>query len=327
MRKQWGLLAVFFGVALVASVFGSNFLSGYNLENLTNRTALFSILALGAGIVIAVGGIDLSIGSVVCLCGIATPSLLVEHGWPAWQVVPVVLGMAAAIGLMHGLLITKLRLQPFLVTLCGLLLYRGLARWVTGDQSQGFAGEFDGLRSLALGRIPVPFIEGYRIPATVIPLAVLAVGTSLVLTRTVWGRWLLATGSNESAARISGVPTQRLTIAAYVACSLLAGLGGMLFIFDIGSAQPSDFGNFYELYAIAAAVLGGCSLRGGRASVGGIVLGTATLQVLRNAIILLGLSSQLEFAVIGAVLLLGMTADELLLRWRERRAERRAPSG
>lgn len=324
MTKQWGLLAVFLGVALVAAVFGSNFLTGYNLENLTNRTALFSILALGAGLVIAVGGIDLSIGSVVCLCGIATPWLLVEHGWPAWKVVPVVLGMAAAIGLLHGLLITKLRLQPFLVTLCGLLLYRGLARWLTGDQSQGFAGEFDGLRSLALGRIPLPFIESYRIPATVIPLVVLAVGASLFLTRTVWGRWLLATGSNASAASLSGVPTQRLTIAAYVACSLLAGLGGMLFIFDIGSAQPSDFGNFYELYAIAAAVLGGCSLRGGRASVGGIVLGTATLQVLRNAIILLGLSSQLEFAVIGAVLLLGMTADELLLRWRERRAERRA---
>jgi ribose transport system permease protein len=110
---------------------------------------------------------------------------------------------------------------------------------------------------------------------------------------------------------------------AYVACSLLAGVGGMLFIFDIGSAQPSDFGNFYELYAIAAAVLGGCSLRGGEASVFGIVVGAATLQVLRTAIILLGLSSQLEFAVIGAVLLIGVTTDELIRRYSVRCSERK----
>ena len=120
-----------------------------------------------------------------------------------------------------------------------------------------------------------------------------------------------------------GVPTARLTLLAYVACSLLAGLGGMLFIFDVGSAQPSDFGNFYELYAIAAAVLGGCSLRGGSVSVVGIVLGTATLQVLRNSINLLGLGSQLEFAVIGAVLLAGVAADELVRRWHAARLERR----
>ncbi len=325
MRKQWGLLSVFLCVALVAALWGSNFLSAYNLMNLTQRTALFSILALGAGLVIAVGGIDLSIGSVVCLAGIATPWLLVEHGWSAWEAVPVVLTGSAIIGLAHGLLITRLRLQPFLVTLCGLLLYRGVARWMTGDQSQGFMGQFDGLREIALGRIPIPLLDGYRLPATVIPLAALAVAMWLLLTRTVWGRWLLATGSNESAARCAGVPTKRLTTAAYMACSLLAGFGGLLFIFDIGSAQPSDFGNFYELYAIAAAVLGGCTLRGGQASVGGIILGAATLQVLRNAIILLGLSSQLEFAVIGAVLLLGMAADELLRRWHEKRLERRVP--
>jgi ribose transport system permease protein len=96
----------------------------------------------------------------------------------------------------------------------------------------------------------------------------------------------------------------------------------MLFIFDIGSAQPSDFGNFYELYAIAAAVLGGCSLRGGEASVIGVIVGAATLQVLRNTITLVGLSSQLEFAVIGAVLLIGVAADELVRRFTSRRLER-----
>ena len=322
MKKSFGILGIFITVCLVAAIFGENFLTGYNLMNLTQRTALFSILALGAGIVIVTGGIDLSIGSVVCLAGITTPWLVVEHEWSPWLVLPTVLLGSALIGLFHGVLITKLRLQPFLVTLCGLLLYRGIARWMTGDQSQGFQGEFEGVRAIALTKFTIPGLENYRLPSTVIPVTALAVVLALFLSRTVWGRWLLATGRNESAARYSGVPTARLITLAYVACSFLAGFGGMLFIFDIGSAQPSDFGNFYELYAIAAAVLGGCSLRGGEASVFGIIVGAATLQVLRTAIILLGLSSQLEFAVIGSVLLVGVAADELIRRFNAQRLER-----
>jgi ribose transport system permease protein len=323
MKKSLGILGIFLAVCIVASVFGQNFLTGYNLMNLTQRTSLFAIISLGAGLVIITGGIDLSIGSVVCLAGITTPWLLVEHGWSPWAVIPVVLIGSALIGLFHGVLITRLRLQPFLVTLCGLLLYRGVARWMTSDQSQGFQGEFSGVRSIALAKFPIPGLDAYQLPATVIPLIVLSVAIAVFLHRTVWGRWLLATGRNESAARYSGVPTAWLITMAYVACSLMAGVGGMLFIFDIGSAQPSDFGNFYELSAIAAAVLGGCSLRGGEASVFGIVVGAATLQVLRTAIILLGLSSQLEFAVIGAVLLIGVTTDELIRRYSVRRSERK----
>ncbi len=292
MKKSLGILGIFVAVCLVAAIFGDNFLTGYNLMNLTQRSALFAILSLGAGLVIVTGGIDLSIGSVVCLAGIMTPWLLIEHEWTPWQVIPTVLAMSAFIGLCHGLLITRLKLQPFLVTLCGLLLYRGIARWMTGDQSQGFMGEYGDVRAIALAKFSIPGLTDYRLPATVIPALVLAILIGLFLSRTVWGRWLLATGRNESAARYSGVPTAWLVTGSYVACSLLAGFGGMLFIFDIGSAQPSDFGNFYELYAIAAAVLGGCSLRGGEAS------------------------------VVGGVLLLGVVADELIRRYAARRLER-----
>ncbi|MCE2881111.1 MAG: ABC transporter permease [Planctomycetaceae bacterium] len=322
MKKALGIIGIFAAIFIVACIFGENFLTGINLMQLTQRAALYSILALGASLVIVTGGIDLSIGSVVCLAGIMTPWLLVEHEWAPAQVIPTVLLMSAFIGLCHGLLVTRLRLQPFLVTLCGLLLYRGIARWMTGDQTQGFMGEFGEVRAIALTKFAIPGIENYRIPSTVIPMIVLAVLIGLFFSRTVWGRWLLATGRNESAARYSGVPTAWLVTMSYVACSLLAGFGGMLFIFDIGSAQPSDFGNFYELYAIAAAVLGGCSLRGGEISVIGVVVGAATLQVLRNTIILVGLSSQLEFAVIGAVLLVGVAADELIRRFNARRLER-----
>ncbi len=322
MKKSLGILTLFVAICVFTAVYGERFLSGVNLMNLTQRTALFSILALGASVVIVAGGIDLSIGSVVCLAGIMTPWLLVEHGWSPWVVIPLVLAMSAGIGLFHGLLITRLRLQPFLVTLCGLLLYRGIARWMTGDQSQGFQGEFEGVRAPALARFELPLFDEFRLPATVIPVLILALLLGFCFSKTIWGRWLLATGRNESAARYSGVPTAWLTTAAYVTCSLLAGFGGMLFIFDIGSAQPSDFGNFYELYAIAAAVLGGCSLRGGEVNIFGVLVGTATLLVLRTAIILLGLGSQLEFAVIGGVLLVGIATDELVRRYSARRAER-----
>jgi ribose transport system permease protein len=326
VRKALGIIAIFAAIFIFAAFKGENFLTGINLMQLTNRTALYAILALGAGVVIVAGGIDLSIGSVVCLTGILVPWLLVEREWTPMQAIPFVLAISAAIGLFHGLLVTKLKLQPFLVTLCGLLLYRGIARWITGDQSQGFQGEFGEVRSIALARFPIPGLGEFQLPATVIPAALLAVALAFLLHRTVWGRWLLATGRNESAARYSGVPTDRLVALSYVTCSLLAGFGGMLFIFDIGSAQPSDFGNFYELYAIAAAVLGGCSLRGGEISVTGIVFGAATLQVLRNTIILVGLPSQLEFAVIGAVLLVGVAADELVRRLSARRLARRVAS-
>ncbi|MEY5060141.1 MAG: hypothetical protein RIS45_62 [Planctomycetota bacterium] len=322
MKKALGIIGIFIAIFLFASLYGPNFLSGINLMQLSQRTALYSILALGAALVIVTGGIDLSIGSVVCLAGIMTPWLLVEHEWSPWAVIPTVLALSAFLGLCHGLLVTKLRLQPFLVTLCGLLLYRGIARWMTGDQTQGFMGEFGEVRQIATGRIAIPGLTDYLLPATVIPALALAVVIGFFYSRTVWGRWLLATGRNESAARYSGVPTARLITLSYVGCSLLAGFGGMLFIFDISSAQPSDFGNFYELYAIAAAVLGACSLRGGEISVTGVIFGAATLQVLRTTIILVGLSSQLEFAVIGAVLLVGVAADELIRRFLAKRLER-----
>ena len=326
MKRALGIIGIFVAILIYSIVFAENFTTGINLMQVTQRTALYSVLALGAALVIVTGGIDLSIGSVVCLSGIMTPWLLIEKEWTPWQVIPTVLALSAFIGLCHGLLITRLRLQPFLVTLCGLLLYRGIARWMTGDQSQGFQGEFNEVRAIALAKFAIPGVEGFRIPATVIPMIVLSVAIGLFLSRTVWGRWLLATGRNESAARYSGVPTAWLTTLAYVACSLLAGFGGMLFIFDIGSAQPSDFGNFYELYAIAAAVLGGCSLRGGEASIVGVLFGVATLRVLQNTITLAGFSSQIEFAVVGGVLLVGVAADELIRRLGARRLERLGPA-
>jgi ribose transport system permease protein len=153
---------------------------------------------------------------------------------------------------------------------------------------------------------------------------VVAVLAAVFLNRSIYGRYLLALGRNEEAARYSGIDTSRMIVLAYVLSSGLAGLGGLLFVLDVNSAQPVDFGNFYELYAIAAAVLGGCSLRGGEGSIVGVIVGAALMQVLRNMITLVTTHNNIEFAIIGAVILAGVIADELVRRYAVTRRAARA---
>ncbi|HEY0074276.1 MAG TPA: ABC transporter permease [Abditibacteriaceae bacterium] len=323
--KIMGILGLLVAICVVTALLSDSFTTAYNIENLIRRSALFGIISIGVAFVIIAGGIDLSIGSVIALTGCLLPWLLVQQKWSVAGAMIFVLGLSLLIGLAHGLLITKLRLQPFIVTLCGLLLYRGVARGLTRDQPQGFGNDFEMLGTLATGKIPVPFVPGFMIPAPFIILLVIAVLASIFLNLTIYGRYLKALGRNEMATRYSGINTDRMTIAAYVICSFLAGLGGILFVLDVNSAQPSDFGNFYELYAIAAAVLGGCSLRGGEGTIIGVLIGAAVMQVLRNSITLLDIPTQMEFAIIGAVILAGVVVDELVKRWSaKRRVEREA---
>jgi ribose transport system permease protein len=317
--KILGILMLLVFICVFTWAKSDRFLTAYNIENLIRRTSLFGILGIGAAFVIITSGIDLSIGSVIALIGCLLPWLITNKGWAVGWSLVAMLALALAIGLAHGLLITKLRLQPFVVTLCGLLLYRGLARGITGDQAQGFGNSFGTLRLAATAKIPIPFIHDFSLPAPFLILIVVAILAAGLLNLTIYGRYLLALGRNEQAARYSGINTDRMIVLAYIICAVLAGLGGILFVLDVNSAQPSDFGNFYELYAIAAAVLGGCSLRGGEGSIMGVIIGTAVMQVLRNAITLLYIPTQYEFAIIGAVILAGVIADELAKRIAARR--------
>ena len=318
MKKLLGILGLLVFVCVATALMSDRFLTPYNLENLVRRTALFGILSVGVAFVIITGGIDLSIGSVVCLVGVGLPWLLTAQGLPLPAALAVVALVTLGIGLLHGWLITSLRLQPLVVTLCGLLVYRGATRGFTSDQTMGFGGGFKGLRFLATGEIPL--LPGFGLPVPCLILAAVALLAAVFLNRTVPGRHLLALGRNEEAARYSGIPTRRLTLLAYVLSAATAGLGGTLFVLDVNSAQPVDFGNFYELYAIAAAVLGGCSLRGGQGSILGVLLGAALMQVLRNMITLVDwLPDHIEFAIIGAVILGGVIVDEIVKRWAARR--------
>jgi ABC-type xylose transport system permease subunit len=214
----------------------------------------------------------------------------------------------------HGLLVTKMRMQPFVVTLCGLLIYRGVARFYTEDATAGFpfGMNFPTLEWLTTGR------TFDVIPNSVIALAVVAIVMGVVLHRSVFGRYLYAVGKNEEAARYSGIKTDGVVIAAYVICCGLTALSAVFFAMYTRSISPASHGNFYELYAIAAAVLGGCSLRGGEGSIVGVLLGTVLLQVLQNLVNLVGIPSSLNFAVMGAVILLGVLADQQFLQVRRR---------
>ncbi len=327
MKKLLGIFGLFVAVFTVTSLINPQFVSAYNLQNLIRWTSLFGIISLGAAFVIITGGIDLSIGSVIGLVGSMMAWLLTQKGWSVGATLAMVMAVSLGIGLAHGLLITKVRLQPFVVTLCGLLLYRGIARFITDDQSQGFGNTHEGLRQLATGRVSVS--SAFAIPVPLFILLGIAVLSAVFLNLTVAGRHLMALGRNETAARFSGIRTDALKITAYVLCSGLTGVGGILFSLDLNSIQPSGLGEFYELYAIAAAVLGGCSLRGGEGTITGVIIGTAVMRVLYNAINILGIPTHLEFAIIGAVILTGVVADEMVKRVaaRRRAARDRADAG
>jgi ribose transport system permease protein len=309
MRKEFATFLLLVVLCAIVTALNPRFMSAANLQNTARLIGAFGIFSLGLGLVIISGGIDLSVGSALALLGVLLSIMLTEWHlpWPAAVLLIIVLG--ALIGAFHGLLITRLGLQPFIVTLCGLLLYRGLARFIADDETKGFgdAAGFQTLQRLATGSlldVPTPFIA----------LLVASLVMWVVLHRSVYGRHLFATGRSEVAARYSGVNAHRVVVIAYVILGGLTGVAAIVFAFYTNSVSPSSHGSFFELYGIAAAVLGGCSLRGGEGSVVGILLGATLLQVLQNLVNLLGIPSSLNFAVMGGVILVGVVADQVLQR-------------
>jgi ribose transport system permease protein len=315
-KKDLGLLLLILAVGTVVAIMNPRFLLPVNLANTSNLVGLFGLSAIGQALVIITGGIELSVGSVIALIGVLFIDLITTEGvpWPLALVLMVVLGVL--IGLAHGLLITKLKLQPFIVTLCGLLVYRGIARFYTQDATVGFGF---GQSFPALNWLTVD--QTFGVPHSFIVMVIVAVIMWVVLHRTVFGRHLYAVGKNEEAARFSGIRTDRVIIAAYVICQILTVAAAIYFAMYTGSISPASQGNFYELYAIAAAVLGGFSLRGGEGSIVGVVLGVILLQELQNLVNLLGIPSSLNFAVMGGVILIGVTVDQQWSRFRTRRRE------
>jgi ribose transport system permease protein len=328
-KKDIGLLVLILVIGTVVAVINPRFLLAANISNTANQVGLFGILAIAQAFVILTAGIELSVGAIVALLGVLFVDLIVnvEVHWVLATLI--VVGAGMLMGLVHGALVAKVGLQPFVVTLCALLIYRGTARYYTQDATVGFGfgASFPTLEWLTAGRseifAPLARLLGYdgptiAVPHTLIALVIVTVIAGVVLHRSVLGRYLFAIGKNEEAARYSGIATARVTITAYVICCGLSAFSAILLAMYTRSISPAVHGSFYELYAIAAAVLGGFSLRGGEGSVIGVVLGTILLQILQNLVNLLGIPSSLNFAVMGSVILLGVLADQQFARYRQR---------
>lgn len=327
-NKLIGIILLLVFMIIITSFLDPRFLNPLNIRNILRWTGLFGILSLGVTFPIITGGIDLSIGSVVGLTGTLFPLFIVGYSMNIGLAFVLVLGLSLLMGLAHGVLITKFNFQPFIATLVGLFIYRGLARVVTRDVPQGFGGgrDFASLRFIAQGRIPSAFwsdapqnIADWSIPMPFIILIILAIVFSIFLYRSIYGRYLLALGFNEKAARFSGINVNRMKTVAYIISTMCAGFAGILFALDLNTIQPSAMGNAWELYAIAGVVLGGASLRGGEANILGVVIAVVIIRALFNMVNILGLATQLEFAILGIVILLGVMMDEYLKKISARR--------
>lgn len=296
------LLLVFLVVAISAyqwfTMGTAAFLSSDNLYNLAQRIGMLGIYAIGAGIVILSGGIDLSIGSVIGLSGVVIAMCTINLGWNPWLASLFIIPLCVLLGLWHGFLIERFNLQPFIVTLSSLLILRGLARGISGGISQTLPG-FGLLGNSSFIGIPLPFLI----------LIAIALILGFFMNFTIYGRYLYAIGRNADAVKYSGIKVNRMRTLAYVICAVLAGIAGIIEFSYNGEVQPASSGMMYEMWAIAAAVLGGCSMRGGEGSVFGVIIGAALIKVMYNGINLIGVSTEWEWAVIGIVILGGVIAD------------------
>lgn len=331
MNKLLGI-TVFLAILYVGLLLSDPAASTYrNHFNVGQRVGLYGVLTLAAGCVIVTGNIDLSLGSVVGLCATIASLMLMN---PVWRIgygdaaftiavpdpwlrlaiaIPAVLALGMIIGLINGLLVTYLRIQAFIVTLCGMFVYRGLARWATNDQSTGLSSAYPDVKDWLLGDI-------FGLPVHLVILLGLLVVAGVFLHVSVYGRYFFALGSNERAARYSGISVNFYKVLAFVLCTTLTALYSLMWLFTYNSVQPSSAGAMDELYAIAGAVLGGFSLRGGDGTVIGILIGACIIHILPNMTTMWGVSNTLEPVVIGLALLLGATVDELLRRRRATKA-------
>jgi ribose/xylose/arabinose/galactoside ABC-type transport system permease subunit/ABC-type sugar transport system substrate-binding protein len=304
-------LFVLIGVVLLFGIASPHFLATDNLLNVMQQSAINAILGIGLTFVIISGGIDLSVGSILALCGLVVADLLV-----AGQSIVVAVGggllVGVVCGLLNGLITTLGRIPPFITTLGMMLIARSAAKIYSG--SKPISGLPASFRTLS-GNVAA-------IPVLVLVVAVLYVLAHLVLTRTKLGRYSYAIGGNEQAAWLSGVRVGRYKVAVYTLSGLMAGVAAVLMTSRLNAASPLS-GEMYELYAIAAAVIGGVSLMGGEGGVLGTLVGALIMGTLRNGLNALNVPSALEGMVVGGVLVAAVVFD----RARHRAAKAERPKG
>jgi ribose transport system permease protein len=294
-----GLLIVILIFVIAMSILSPVFLTVANFRNLLIQSTVLAVLALGQTFVIMTRGIDLSIGGTMALSSALAMGLNVYVGVPAPVVLLVALGVGLMIGLLNGMAVTLIGITPLIVTLASLSVARGITFVYT-----------NGSNITPVPDIVAAFGRGTigGVPYSVLLFVALAVVCHLVLARTVFGRSVYATGGNEVASRLAGVPTHRVIIATYVICGLMAAIAGLILTARLESAGPRA-GVGIELTVIAACVIGGTSLFGGTGSIAGTLLGVALISLVSNAINLLGVPPAWDDLVKGLVIFLAAAVD------------------
>jgi ribose transport system permease protein len=338
LRRELGMLVAL--VAMCAGLYFSNpdFLGQSNVINTTRQIAMLGIFAIGIAFVIITGGIDLSVGSIIGLVGVLIAKFSSHaadcYGWSFWIGIPAALAIALLIGLIQGLLITRLNLQPFIVTLGGMLLLRGVSQTIVegGTLSFGEESAFPKLSDSGLFLYHGDPLISYP----VVIFVVVAILFAYLLHFTVFGRYVYAIGGNRDAAEYSGINVKRIETLTYVISAGLAGVAGVCYAAYIGQ-MSQQVGIAYELYAIAGAVLGGTSLRGGEGTVLGVVIGSAIMRVIDNGINMFQyrytnaeglrrifrLDPNWNFIIIGAVILIAVILDQVAHIFQAKRRTRK----
>jgi ribose transport system permease protein len=298
-----GLVAVFVAAIVFSPVRnGENlFLSSGNLFNVIRAISEKGIIAVGMTLVILIGGIDLSVGAVLGLTAVGSATLMVNSGWDVVPAVLLVLLVGLVFGLLQGVASTTFKIQAFIVTLAGLQIARGLARiWSDGQGIAISYGTDPGEAPIAFSLLGERTFNGL-VPIPALIFVVVAVLAALFLRSSAFSRHVYAIGGNEKAARLSGIPVTRVKIIVFGICGLLTALAGIIHAGQLNQGSPND-GLGYELDAIAAVVIGGTSLTGGRGSVGGTVAGTLLIGVLNNILSLNGVNSDIQLLITGFVI-------------------------
>lgn len=296
------LLLVFFSFA------NEHFMTWANMSNLLLASSVTGIQALGLTFVIATGGIDLTPGLGMALTGVMTATFLTTLSLPVGLGILGGIAVGALIGLVNGTLVAVLKMQPMIATLAMMLVCGGLALVISGARPI-YLNSVDGFRDLATGSVL------FGVPNAVLIFFAAALVAGLLLGKSILGRYALSIGSNEAATMISGIGVRKWKIIVYTLAGAFTGLSGVVMAARLNSAQPAT-GQGYEMYAIAAAVIGGTSLRGGRASILGSVVGALIITTINNGMAILSVPDQWQKVALGCVVLLAVYVD-IMRRGRE----------
>ncbi|SEL93506.1 ribose transport system permease protein [Variovorax sp. YR750] len=299
-------LMVFFSFA------SPQFLQADNLVGILQSTAVNGVLAIACTFVIITSGIDLSVGTLMTFCAVMTGVVLTYMGMPLWLGICAAIFFGAFSGFVSGVLIAKLKIPPFIATLGMMMLLKGLSLVISGTKPIYF-NDTPGFTAISQDSLIGDIVPSLPIPNAVLILFLVAVAASIVLNRTILGRYTFALGSNEEAVRLSGVNTDFWKIVVYTVSGGICGIAGLLIASRLNSAQPA-LGQGYELDAIAAVVIGGTSLSGGTGTIVGTIIGAFIMSVLTNGLRILSVAQEWQTVVTGVIIILAVYADILRRR-------------